>query len=148
MAATDEAIATAVAAAAAAEDRSATDTVVLEVAAVLVVADLFVVTSVSNERQLGAVIGAVEERLHGEDRRPLRREGTPSSGWMLLDYGDVVVHVMHQEQRGFYALERVWSDVPHRDPRTGEVLDEQVSVPEAAVRAAAEAVAGPTSMLR
>jgi ribosome-associated protein len=121
--ASDEAVELAVLAAAAADDRSATDAVILEVADVLVVADLFLVVSVSNERQLGAVASAIEEALHGAGRRPLRREGVASSGWVLLDFGDLVCHVLHSEQREFYALERLWADVPHRDVRTGAVLD-------------------------
>jgi ribosome-associated protein len=121
--ASDEAVALAVVAAAAAEDRSATDPVILEVADVLVVADLFLVVSVSNERQLGAVVSAIDEAMHREGRRALRREGVASSGWVLLDFGDLVCHVLHTEQRDFYALERLWADVPHRDVRTGVVLD-------------------------
>jgi len=120
--ASDEAVALAVAAARAAEDRSATDMVVLEVADVLVIADLFLVVTVSNERQLGAVANSIEEALHGLGRRPRRREGLPSSGWVLIDFGDLVCHVLHTEQREFYALERLWADVPHRDPATGAVL--------------------------
>jgi len=120
--ASDAAVELAVVAAAAAVDRSATDPVLLEVADVLVVADLFLVVSVSNERQLGAVASAIEEALHGAGRRPLRREGVPTSGWVLLDFGDLVCHILHVEQRDFYALERLWADVPHRDPSTGAVL--------------------------
>jgi ribosome-associated protein len=121
--ASEEAVALGVAAAAAADERSATDMVLLEVADVLVVADLFLVVSVSNERQLGAVAQAIEAALHTHERKVLRREGTPSSGWLLLDFGDLVCHVLHTEQREFYALERLWADVPHRDPATGAVLD-------------------------
>lgn len=123
MPASQEAVELAVVAASAAEDRKAEDPVILEVADVLVVADLFLVLSASNERQIGAIIAGIEERLHVEGRRVLRREGTPSSGWMLLDYGDLVCHVLHTEQRDFYALERVWADVPQRDPLNGHVLD-------------------------
>ncbi len=123
MPASEEAVALGVAAAAAADERSATDMVLLEVADVLVVADLFLVVSVSNERQLGAVAQAIEAALHTHERKVLRREGTPSSGWLLLDFGDLVCHVLHTEQREFYALERLWADVPHRDPATGAVLD-------------------------
>ena len=122
MPASDEAVALGVAAAAAADERSATDAVLLEVADVLVVADLFLVVSVSNERQLGAVAQGIEEALHAHGRRPLRREGVPSSGWMLIDFGDLVCHVLHAEQREFYALERLWADVPHRDVATGAVI--------------------------
>jgi len=121
--ASEEAVALGVAAAAAADERSATDMVLLEVADVLVVADLFLVVSVSNERQLGAVAQAIEAALHTHERKVLRREGTPSSGWLLLDFGDLVCHVLHTEQREFYALERLWADVPHRDPATGAVRD-------------------------
>jgi ribosome-associated protein len=120
--ASDEAVALAVAAAAAADERSARDIVLLEVADVLVVADIFVVASATNERQVAAVTAAIEERLQVEGRKVLRREGTPSSGWMLLDYGDVICHVMHEEQRGHYALERLWADVPQRDTASGAVL--------------------------
>ena len=120
MPASDEAVAAAVAAAAAAADRLATDPVLLEVADVLVVADLFLVVTAGNERQLGAVVDAVDERLSGAGREPLRREGVLSSGWVLLDYGDLVCHVMLPEARERYALERIWGDVPHRDPMTGD----------------------------
>ena len=124
MPASDEAVALGVAAAAAADERSATDAVLLEVADVLVVADLFLVVSVSNERQLGAVARAIEDALHAHGRKVLRREGVPSSGWVLLDFGDLVCHVFHTEQREHFALERLWADVPRRDPVSGAVLDD------------------------
>lgn len=134
MPASEEAVALGVAAAAAAEDRSATDAVLLEVADVLVVADLFLdrlgdraelplVGHGDDEEQVGAVAQAIEEALYAHGRKVLRREGVPSSGWVLLDFGDLVCHVLHAEQREFYALERLWADVPHRDPRTGVVLE-------------------------
>lgn len=68
--------------------------------------------SASNERQLGTVAEEVERQLAGRGRRPLRREGVRDTGWMVLDYGDVVVHAFTQEQRRFYDLERLWSDAP------------------------------------
>ena len=122
MPASDEAVAVAVDAAVAAADRLATDPVLLEVADVLVVADLFLVVTAGNERQLGAVVDAIDERLSAAGREPLRREGVPPSGWMLLDYGDVVCHAMLPEARERYALERIWGDVPRRDPTTGDRL--------------------------
>jgi ribosome-associated protein len=117
--ASDEAVAAAVEAAAAAADRLATDPVLLEVADVLVVADLFLVVTAGNERQLGAVVDAIDARLHASGRDALRREGVASSGWVLLDYGDLVCHVMLPEARDRYALERIWADVPQRDATTG-----------------------------
>lgn len=119
-----DAIRLAVTAAAAADDKKATDPAILEVADILAIVDLFVLVTASNERQLKAVTDAVEERCRLElDRKPLRREGTPESGWVLLDYGDVVCHLFDGSSRDFFSLERLWADVPRRDPLTGEVED-------------------------
>ena len=120
MPATDEAVALAIDAADAADDKKATDVVVLEVADILAVVDLFLLASTGSDRQLKAVVEAIEERLHQRGRDVLRREGVASAGWVLLDFGDLVCHVFSGEQREFYALERLWSDVPRRDPVTGE----------------------------
>lgn len=112
------AIALARAAAEAADDKRATDLLLLDVADVLALVDVFVLATASNERQLKAVQDEVERALredHGQP--PLRREGTPASGWVLLDHGDVVCHLFLPEQRSFYALERLWSDVPTIDPQ-------------------------------
>lgn len=118
-----DSVAAAVLACRAAEDKKATDLAILEVADVLTLVDLFVLATARNDRQLKAVVEAVERRLIEElGRRPLRVEGTPMSGWVLLDYGDVVCHLFDTEQREYYALERLWSDVPRRDPATGELL--------------------------
>lgn len=75
------------------------------------ITDYFVLLTASNERQLKTVVEEVSgvlKREHG--RAPLRTEGTPGAGWVLVDYGDLVVHVFGQEQRAFYALERLWAD--------------------------------------
>lgn len=121
MPATDEAVTLAVTAADAADDRKATDLSILEVADILSVVDLFVLATATSDRQVRAVADRIEERLREDlDRRPLRREGEPASGWVLLDYGDVVCHVLADEQRDYYALDRLWADVPRRDVRTGE----------------------------
>ncbi len=123
MPATDEAVRLAVTACDAADDKKAEDLTILEVGALLGIVDLFVLASAGSDRQLKAVIGSIEERLRDEhDRRPLRREGIPESGWVLLDYGDIVCHVFTREQRGIYALERLWADVPRRDPATGDAM--------------------------
>jgi ribosome-associated protein len=106
-----QAIATA--AAEAARDKQAADVAVLDVAALLTITDYFVICSVASGPQLKAVIEAVEERIRTElDRRPVRREGDAEGGWLLLDYIDVVVHVFGEEEREYYALERLWSDAP------------------------------------
>lgn len=124
MPAQQDAVEAAVAAIAAAEDKKALDPALLEVADVLGVVDLFALVSTTSERHCKAVADEVELQLKRDHDRPaLRREGTPESGWVLLDYGDIVVHVFHVEERGVFDLERLWSDVPRRDPATGEVTD-------------------------
>jgi ribosome-associated protein len=121
--ATQEAVDAAIVATRAADAKKATDLEILEVADILAVVDLFALVTASNERHLKALADEVERALREEDgRKPLRREGSPESGWVLLDYGDIVVHVFSSEQRGFYALERLWADVPRRDTETGEQL--------------------------
>lgn len=112
MAASDEAIALATAAAEAAADKLATDIVLLDVSEQLVITDVFVLCSAANERQVKAIVDAVEERLHGMEARALRREGEQESRWVLLDYGDIVVHVQLAEERIHYAIERLWKDCP------------------------------------
>lgn len=121
--ATPDAIAVAVTACRAADDKQATDLLVLDVADLLALVDLFVIATARSDRQLRAVGEAVEERLRaGHSLRPLRREGPAESGWLLLDYGDVVCHLFDQERREYYALERLWADVPQLDPLRGEPL--------------------------
>ena len=121
MPATTEAVDLAVTAARAADDKKATDLEILEVADILAVVDLFALVTTSNPRHLKAVGEEIERALrHEHDRKPLRREGAPDSGWVLLDYGDVVVHLFSADRREFYALERLWADVPRRDVGTGE----------------------------
>lgn len=121
MPAHQESVDLAVAAARAADDKKARDLSILEVADILAVVDLFVLATAGSDRQLKAIADEIERALredHG--RKPARREGTPASGWVLLDYGDIVCHLFSTEQRDFYSLERLWSDVPRRDPMTGD----------------------------
>lgn len=141
MPATDEAVTLAVAAATAADDVKATDLLILDVADLLGLVDLFLLATASSDRQLKAVVDRIEERLREHDRKPLRREGTAEAGWFLLDYGDLVCHVFAAEQRDFYALDRLWGDVPRRDVTTGEVLPSMTS---ASVAAAADVSADQT----
>ena len=124
MPAQPDAVEAAVAALAAADDKKAVEPALLEVADVLGLVDLFAIVSGTSERHVKAVADEVELQLKRDHDRPtLRREGTAESGWVLLDYGDVVVHVFHTEERGVFDLERLWSDVPRRDPASGEVTD-------------------------
>lgn len=99
-------------AARAASEKLARDILILDVGDLLGVTDFFVITSARNERQLGTVAGEIEGQLKVAGRRPRRREGTKESGWILLDYGDVVVHCFTDEMRAYYELERLWADAP------------------------------------
>ena len=110
--ATEEARDTALAAAAAAADRLATDIVLIDVSDRLAITDVFVVATGNNERQVEAIVDEVEERLRQLGSKPTRREGRRDGRWVLLDYGDIVVHIQHAEERVFYALERLWKDCP------------------------------------
>jgi ribosome-associated protein len=112
MTATPEAVELAEIAAQAAADKLATDIVLIDVSDRLAITDVFVVATGSNERQVEAIVDAVEEKARLANHKPIRREGQRDGRWVLLDYGDVVVHVQHAEERTFYALERLWKDCP------------------------------------
>ncbi|MFC0314143.1 ribosome silencing factor [Gordonia phosphorivorans] len=112
MTATEDARALATVAAHAAAARKAENVVVIDVSDLLVITDLFVIASADNERQVNAITEEIEDRLREAGHQPLRREGTREGRWALLDYGDVVIHVQHGEERDFYGLERLWADGP------------------------------------
>jgi ribosome-associated protein len=99
-------------AAAAAFDKLAVDIVAFDVSEQLAVADAFLLCSAPNDRQVRAIVEAIEERLTADGVKPAHREGERENRWVLLDYLDVVVHVQHEEERAFYSLERLWSDCP------------------------------------
>ncbi len=102
-----------VAAARAADDKKGIDTVVLEVGEVLAITDWFVVTSGTNPRLVKAIADEVEVKVRAAGGpSPLRVEGLADLHWVLLDYGDFVVHVFLDETRHYYELERLWADVP------------------------------------
>jgi ribosome-associated protein len=107
-----EAVDLAVAAAEAASAKFATDIVALDVSAPLAITEVFVLCSAANDRQVRAIVDAIEERLHGMGAKPLRREGETEGRWVLLDFGDIVVHVQLAEERIHYAIERLWKDCP------------------------------------
>jgi ribosome-associated protein len=110
--ATERAIQLVHTAAQAASDKLADDIVAFDVSEQLVITDAFVICSASNDRQVHAIVDEVEDKLRDLDAKPIRREGEREGRWVLLDYGDVVVHVQHAEERVFYALERIWRDCP------------------------------------
>ncbi len=112
VAASTEAIELAQQAAEAAEDKLATDIVAIDVSQYLVITDVFLLCTAANDRQVRAVVDAVEERLQRLGAKPLRREGEKEGRWVLLDFGDIVVHVQMAEERVHYALERLWKDCP------------------------------------
>jgi ribosome-associated protein len=110
--ATDHALALVRAAAQAASDKLADDIVAFDVSDLMFITDAFLLCSAANDRQVRAVVDEIEDRLRALDEKPVRREGEREGRWVLLDYGDVVVHVQHAEERAFYALERLWRDCP------------------------------------
>lgn len=112
MTATPRALELVQAAAAAAVDKLAEDVVAIDVSDHLVLTDAFVIASAPSERQIGAIVEAVEDGLREIGAKPVRREGERDGHWVLLDFADVVVHVMHTEDREFYNLERLWKDCP------------------------------------
>ncbi|HWL37519.1 MAG TPA: ribosome silencing factor [Frankiaceae bacterium] len=112
MTAQPAAVEVALAAAQAAADKQARDIVVLDVSEQLVITDCFVIASAPNERLVAAIVGEVEAKLRDLGAKPVRREGEREARWVLLDFVDVVVHVLHAEEREFYSLERLWKDCP------------------------------------
>lgn len=110
--ATDTARELALVAAQAAADKGATDIVLIDVSERLPLSDVFVLATGSNERQVGAIVDSVDEKLSAVGVKPLRREGERDGRWVLLDFADIVVHVQHAEERVFYALDRLWGDCP------------------------------------
>ncbi len=112
MTATDRALELTRVAATAAADKLGTDLIAYDVSEQLAITDVFLVVTAANERQVGAVVDAVEEALRALDAKPVRREGDREQRWVLLDYLDIVIHIQHTDERQFYALERLWQDCP------------------------------------
>ena len=99
-------------AARAADDKQADDLVALDVSEPLPLTDVFLLASGRSERNVVAIAGEIEDKMLEAGARTLRREGRAEGRWILLDFGDVVVHVFHDEDRQYYSLERLWSDCP------------------------------------
>lgn len=92
-----------------AEDKQASDIVMLDLQKLNAVADYFVICTGESERQLKAIADAIDEAIGREFGRDARIEGTPDTGWVLIDYGDVVVHIFSVALRDYYRIERLWS---------------------------------------
>jgi ribosome-associated protein len=113
MPATERAIELLTAAAEAAHDKKAENVLAFDVSEQLAITDAFLVASASNDRQVRAIVDAIEDKLREDfDAKPVRREGAREGRWVLLDYLEIVVHVQHDEERNFYSLERLWRDCP------------------------------------
>ncbi len=95
-----------------AEDKKASDIVLLDVRALTSLADYFVICSGGSERQLGAIADGIAEGLKEDGVLPLGREGGAGAHWVLLDFGAVIVHVFAPPERDYYQLEKLWSDAP------------------------------------
>jgi ribosome-associated protein len=110
--ASDRARELALVAAQAAADKKADDIRIIDVGDHMVITDIFLLASATNERQVIAIVDEIEQKLSGVGVKPARREGARGGRWVLLDYVDFVVHVQHAEEREFYALDRLWKDCP------------------------------------
>jgi len=99
-------------AALAADDKQAEDLVALDVSGPLPLTDIFLLATGRNERNVMSIAGEIEDKLIEAGAKPLRREGRSEGRWVLLDFGDLVVHVFHEEDRMYYSLERLWKDCP------------------------------------
>lgn len=99
-------------AALAAADKLAERIVAFDVSEQLAITDAFLICSAPNDRLVRAVVDEIEDRLGEAGAKAIRREGHQEGRWVLLDYGEIVVHVQHEEEREFYALERLWRDCP------------------------------------
>ena len=96
----------------AADSKQAEDLVALDVSEPLPLTDIFLLATGRNERNVLAIAAEVEDQLNDAGVKTLRREGRAEGRWVLLDFGDLVVHVFHEEDRMYYSLERLWKDCP------------------------------------
>jgi ribosome-associated protein len=102
----------AVVAAEAALDKKAQDIVLLDVSQLTTYADYFLICSGRSSIQVKAIVASIEQELKEHGIRPLHIEGQSDARWVLMDYDELIVHVFHEEARGFYDLERLWKDAP------------------------------------
>ena len=99
-------------AAAAAADKLGENIVALDVSELMPLTDIFLMVSGRNERQVQSISDEIQVKMHEAGHKVLREEGKTLARWILLDFGDVVCHVMHEQDRGFYSIERLWKDSP------------------------------------
>lgn len=129
-------------AAEAASDKKAEDIMVIDVANLLVVTDYFVIATGQNDRQVRSIADEIEDQLREKTGiKPIGREGTEESKWVLLDFADIVVHVFQPEERDFYRLERLWGEAPRvelPESVTGPVPAKPAEEPEPIVDADAD----------
>lgn len=105
---------------AAAEEKLAKDIVALDLSNQGILSDVFLIITGANDPQLEAISDEIQRELQKAGERPIRREGMGgSSQWILLDYGDLVIHIQHPEVRSYYALERLWGDCPKLNLQVG-----------------------------
>ncbi len=95
-----------------ASEAHASDVLVLDIATLTTLADYFVLCTADNERMLRAIVRGLDESADRLGTHLNRQEGTPDSGWVLLDFGDVIVHVFGKREREFYRLDQLWADAP------------------------------------
>ena len=112
MTASPESVQLAIAAARAASEKLAEDIIAIDVSEHVVITDVFLMCSAANDRQVAGVVDAIEDALLKLGSKTLRREGEQENHWVLLDYGDIVIHVQLAEERIHYAIERLWKDCP------------------------------------
>ena len=112
MTATDRVLELVGIAAQAAHDKKAEQVMAFDVSEQLAITDAFLLASAPNDRQVRAIVDEIEDKLREAGAKRIRREGEREGRWVLLDYGVIVVHVQHEEERQFYALERLWRDCP------------------------------------
>ena len=99
-------------AAVAADSKQAEDIVALDVSGPLPLTDIFLIATGRNERNVVAIAGEIEDKMLEAGAKTLRREGRAEGRWILLDFGDIIAHVFHEEDRMYYSLERLWKDCP------------------------------------
>lgn len=112
MTATEHAVELVHAAARAASDKLAHRIIAFDVSEQLAITDAFLLASAPNDRQVKSIVDEIEDKLREIGAKPIRREGHREGRWVLIDYGEIVVHVQHEDEREFYALERLWRDCP------------------------------------